>query len=177
MTTVAVVDDSEIELDILQANLLEHDIACIGISQSEAALDIIRNTLPDLVVLDVHMPKLDGLALCKQLRLNPETREIPIIMLSGDNSAETIIASLHLGVIDYIPKPCAMKHIVDVVRQHDIINKFKQAWQPAKTELERIIYKYGGHNVHVQPTERREVAGGRRATDTGAGTCANYKPH
>lgn len=144
MTTVAVVDDSEIELEMLRANLSEHGIACMGITDPESALEIIRNTLPDLIILDVHMPKMGGLELCKKLRLNPETREIPIIMLSSDSSAETIIASLHLGVIDYIPKPCVMKHVVDVVKQHDIINKFKQAWEPAKAELERIIHKYGG---------------------------------
>lgn len=169
MTTVAVVDDSEIELEIIANTLRKEGITCLGINHPEDAVVIIAETQPDMVILDVQMPKISGLDLCKSLKSNPTTKDIPIIMLSGDVSSDSIIASLHLGVIDYIPKPCAMKNLVDIVKQHDIVNKIKHAWEPAKIELERIINKYGGDrdDVQIWEKERRTDGRGRRATDKG----------
>lgn len=142
MTTIVVVDDSEIELDLFTSMLKEAGYDCHGVSDPELALTAIIDRKPDFILLDYSMPHKNGIELCKELKVNPLTRNIPVMFLSAETDPDNIIATMHLGCVDYIRKPVNCEYLVDVLTRHEVMQKFKDAWAPAKVEAERILRKY-----------------------------------
>lgn len=141
-TTVMIVDDDSISLSIIEEALKQGGYNSITTSKPESALELAIQRHPDFIIIDVMMPNKSGLELCKDFKLNPITKDIPIMLLSSSTDAEHIIASLHLGCVDYVRKPVAMTDLIDIIYKHDVIKKISEVWQPAKRELERLIRKY-----------------------------------
>jgi DNA-binding response OmpR family regulator len=75
-----------------------------------------RNEWPDLFILDKDLPAIDGLAICKYLKLNPETKDIPIIMISAFHYLKQ--KALHAGVDEFIKKPFELKELLDIIDRH-----------------------------------------------------------
>lgn len=142
MSTVIIVDDSEIELGVFTSALVTAGYECIGITNPNKALKVIQDRQPDFILLDYSMPEKDGLSLCRDLKLNPLTRDIPIMFLTADSDPDHIIATMHLGCIDYIRKPIAAKELVESLARHEISLKIKDALAPLKHEANRIMKKY-----------------------------------
>ncbi len=99
---ILIVDDEVSILKFLRSNLEDKGYAVISASNGEEALNTIERELPDLIVLDVMMPKMDGFEVCRQLR---EWSQIPIIMLSARGDEKDKVKCLDLGADDYIVKP------------------------------------------------------------------------
>lgn len=144
MTTVVVVDDSEIELEIFVHMLTKAGYECVGIQDPETALDVIIQKQPDFILLDYAMPHKDGLSLCKDIKTHPLARDIPVMFLSSNGDTDSVIATMHLGCIDYIRKPVHAEQLVETLVRHEIADKLRKVWGPAKHELERVLDKYGG---------------------------------
>src|SRR6266487_3765169 len=104
-TRVLVVDDEPDLLELVHYNLAKagYDVACV--LSGEEALTHVRASPPDLIVLDVLLPGLDGLEVCKVLRRNPTTAGIPIVMLTARSEDADVVAGLELGADDYLTKP------------------------------------------------------------------------
>ena len=104
-TRVLVVDDEPDLLELVHYNLAKagYDVACV--MSGEEALAHVRSSPPDLIVLDVLLPGLDGLEICKALRRNPTTAGIPIVMLTARSEDADVVAGLELGADDYLTKP------------------------------------------------------------------------
>jgi len=101
--------------------LLRQMLALRGFEVAEAedgqdALNIILEVKPDAVVLDVMMPIIDGITVCKRLRSQPETAHLPIIMLSGKTQQEAIDEGLQAGANKYLCKPIPMAELIEHVR-------------------------------------------------------------
>ena len=104
-TRVLVVDDEPDLLELIHYNLTKagYDVACV--LSGEEALAHVHASPPDLIVLDVLLPGLDGLEVCKALRRNPTTAGIPIVMLTARSEDADVVAGLELGADDYLTKP------------------------------------------------------------------------
>src|SRR4030095_2828172 len=104
-TRVLVVDDEADLLELVHYNLTKtgYDVACV--MSGEEALAHVRSSPPDLIVLDVLLPGLDGLEVCKTLRRNPTTAGIPIVVLPARSEDADVFAALELGADDYLTKP------------------------------------------------------------------------
>ncbi len=104
-TRVLVVDDEPDLLELVHYNLTKagYDVACV--TSGAEALSHVRLHTPDLIVLDVLLPDIDGLEVCKALRRNPQTGAIPIMMLTARSEDADIVAGLELGADDYLTKP------------------------------------------------------------------------
>ena len=89
-----------------------------AVPNGRAALDAIREQLPDLVLTDVMMPKLDGFGLLRELRANPETKTIPIILLSARAGEESRVEGLDGGADDYLVKPFSAREVIARVQAH-----------------------------------------------------------
>jgi len=102
---ILVVDDEKAILELLDYNLARdgYDVTCVA--TGEAALDAVRSEAPDLVLLDLMLPGIDGLEVCRQLRGEAGTGRIPIVMLTAKGEEADIVAGLELGADDYITKP------------------------------------------------------------------------
>lgn len=140
MSTVVIVDDSEIEL--FTSALIEAGHECIGIVDPSKAIEVITQRSPDLVILDYSMPHKNGIELCKDLKLNPVTKDIPVMFLTSDSDPENIIATIHLGCIDYIRKPVATQELVSLIMKYDIAKQFREVLAPLKVEAQRIVDRY-----------------------------------
>jgi DNA-binding response OmpR family regulator len=101
---ILVVDDSPLALAVVRGALPAGEYEVATASTGEAALAQIPQLQPDLLLLDVYMPGLDGLALCQQLRRNPATRTLPIVLLSTQGSIADKAAGFRVGADDYLLK-------------------------------------------------------------------------
>ena len=102
---VCVVDDSADENTILRQGLQMHGYHAMAAHSGQEALDVCQASLPDLILLDVGLPDMDGYAVCEQLKKSPETRDIPIIFVTARGENEDVARGYTLGAVDYVTKP------------------------------------------------------------------------
>lgn len=115
---VLIVDDSPNNL-IMLADVLEHAGFEVILAQSgKMALEAVESTLPDLILLDVVMPEMDGFETCRQLKDNLATQEIPIIFMTALSDTKHKVEGLDLGAVDYITKPFHPKEVLARVNLH-----------------------------------------------------------
>ena len=105
MKQILVVEDEKTLLETLAYNLREEGYEVLTAEDGEAALTVIRSDQPDLVVLDVMLPTLDGLTVCRRVRKDKSVAHIPIIMLTARGTEADKIDGLESGADDYIVKP------------------------------------------------------------------------
>jgi CheY-like chemotaxis protein len=103
--TVLVVDDNQENLELLQAYLEDLDCRTVPARDGLQALEIIADSAPDLVLLDVMMPKMSGFEVCKRIKNDPKTSDIPIIMVTALNEFGDIERGIDSGTDDFISKP------------------------------------------------------------------------
>ena len=102
--TILVVDDDKTNL-ILAQNILTPRYRIAASNSGSTALKYLENHLPDLILLDINMPEMDGFEVLEHIRQNEETKSIPVIFLTADNLAETEIKCFQMGAMDYVTKP------------------------------------------------------------------------
>lgn len=113
---ILVVDDNEENVAILEARLQSRNYNTIAAYDGFEALKKTEEEMPDLILLDVMMPKMDGFEVCKRLKVNPTTRMIPVIMVTAKADAEDIARGLEIGADDYLTKPYHQMELMARVR-------------------------------------------------------------
>lgn len=141
-TTVMIVDDDGINLETVKEALVTNGYEAICIQNPQNALEVAIKQSPDFIVLDVVMPERNGIDLCRDFKLHPLTKDIPIILLTSSTENKHVIASLHLGCVEFLQKPLASQELIDVIFKHDIIHKIHDAMRPAKEALEDLVKRY-----------------------------------
>jgi CheY-like chemotaxis protein len=114
---VLIVDDDPVILRLLQINFRLEGYEVDTATRGEEALERARSDRPDVVVLDVMMPGIDGWEVCRRLKETPEARNIPIIFLSARAQDEDRERSYALGVDEYVTKPFDPSHLAEIVRR------------------------------------------------------------
>lgn len=115
---VLVVDDQSRNLQMVKKVLSSDGFQVVTAESGEEALRCISNHWPDLILLDVAMPEMDGFEVCDQIKANPATQNIPIIFLSGDAGHQSVMTGFAKGGIDYISKPFNKSELLARVRTH-----------------------------------------------------------
>ena len=113
---ILIVDDAPDNLGLLRTMMLRQGYQTFVATSGDRALDIAQRIKPDLVLLDVVMPGIDGLETCRRLKANPATARIPVIFMSARGETEDIVAGFDIGAADYIPKPLRMEEVCARVR-------------------------------------------------------------
>jgi len=113
MTLILAVDDEHLYQHLLKVNLEKEGYSVITANDGEEALDVISTRHPDLVILDIMMPRLDGLTTCERIR---QFSNIPIIILTAKGDEQDRVAGLNLGADDYVVKPFSATELVARVR-------------------------------------------------------------
>jgi two-component system, OmpR family, alkaline phosphatase synthesis response regulator PhoP len=103
--TVLVVDDNVQNLELIQAYLEELEVNTVAAYDGQEAMDCVRQKEPDLILLDVMMPKMSGFEVCKRLKKDPKTSDIPIIMVTALNELGDIERGIDSGTDDFLTKP------------------------------------------------------------------------
>jgi two-component system phosphate regulon response regulator PhoB len=121
-TRILVVDDEPDILELVQYNLGKAQYDVVGVESGEEALAQVRTTPPDLIVLDLMLPGVDGLEVCRALKRDTRTAVIPIVILTARGEEADIVAGLELGADDYLTKPFSprvlLARIRAVLRRH-----------------------------------------------------------
>ena len=136
---ILIVDDVEANLMILENIILQmgHTPRCAS-SANEAA-KLIAEQLPQLILLDVFMPEMDGYEFCERLKENPVTRDIPIIFISAADSSEDKVRGFNLGAVDYIGKPFEVTEVTMRVRNHLKLYEVQQELELSNRRLHSVI--------------------------------------
>jgi two-component system alkaline phosphatase synthesis response regulator PhoP len=124
---ILVVDDEPDILDLVKYNLDKEGYDVSSVLTGEEALQITQKIHPDLILLDLMLPGLDGLEVCKTLKKQADTSEIPIIMLTAKGEESDVVTGLEIGADDYISKPFSPKVLIARVRA--MMRRKKQATQ------------------------------------------------
>jgi len=103
--TVLVVEDEDHIRTVIEYNLRRQGFDVYTAADGLAALDLVRRVRPDVVLLDWMMPEMDGLEVLAELKRDPTTKDIPVLMLTAKGMAADILKALELGADDYITKP------------------------------------------------------------------------
>ena len=103
--TILVVDDNQENLELLQAYLEDMDCQTVPAGDGLQAMEIVADNPPDLILLDVMMPKMSGFEVCKRIKNDPKTSDIPIIMMTALNEFGDIEHGIDSGTDDFISKP------------------------------------------------------------------------
>ena len=109
---VLIVDDEEDVLELVRYNLAKNGYRIETATTGEEALTQARAKAPDLMILDLMLPGIDGLEVCQKLREDPKTEAIPIIMLTAKGEEADIVTGLELGADDYITKPFSVRELM-----------------------------------------------------------------
>ncbi len=115
---VLIVDDQVENLQIIGNILKVYNLKKAIATNGFEALEIAQKIKPDLILLDIMMPELDGLQVCKKLKENPKTSDIPIIFLTAKTQEEDIVAGFEAGGVDYITKPFKTSELLSRVKTH-----------------------------------------------------------
>jgi two-component system, OmpR family, alkaline phosphatase synthesis response regulator PhoP len=107
--SVLVVEDEEDIRELVSYNLLKEGYRVAGVASGEDALTAVESKPPDLILLDIMLPGLDGLRVCRKLKDDPRFESIPIIMLTAKGEEPDIVAGLNMGADDYVTKPFSPK--------------------------------------------------------------------
>ncbi len=113
---VLVVDDNQQNLELIQAYLEDVDCEAVPAKDGPEALEIISKNMPDLILLDVMMPKMSGFEVCRRLKNDPKTGDIPVIMVTALNEYGDIERGIDCGTDDFISKPVNKLELLTRVR-------------------------------------------------------------
>jgi two-component system phosphate regulon response regulator PhoB len=114
--TILIVEDEADLLEVLQFNLSREGYRVIASTAGDDGLQRARQAAPDLVILDLMLPGMDGIEVCRRLRADPITQSIPIIMVTAKGEESDVILGLGVGADDYVVKPFSPKELIARVR-------------------------------------------------------------
>jgi len=132
---VLIVDDTAANIDVLRQTLAPEGYEISVAPSGEIALRIAPRFVPDLILLDIMMPGIDGFETCRQLKGNDSTKEIPVIFISAKNETEDIVKGFSLGGMDYIVKPINQEEVLARVETHLKLEYLKKEQEKSKSEL------------------------------------------
>jgi class 3 adenylate cyclase len=123
---VLVVDDTPANIQAVTAILREHGYQISVATNGRQALAVLERVRPDLILLDVLMPEMDGFEACRRIKYNPAFRDIPIVFLTAKTDATDIVRGFELGAVDYVPKPFNAYELLARVNTHLTLDRLNR---------------------------------------------------
>jgi len=139
MNDVLIVDDTPENLTILCQILTEHGYQVRPALSGEIALKAVRADIPDLILLDIMMPGMNGFEVCRNLKAEEQTKHIPIIFISGLHELEDKVRAFSEGGVDYITKPFQTEEVLARVNTHIALHTFRKSLEKKNIELQKAL--------------------------------------
>jgi diguanylate cyclase (GGDEF)-like protein len=137
--TILVVDDTNVNLQLLNLLLSRHGYRVLTAGDGNAALAIVQQELPDLILLDIMMPGMDGYEVCQELKRLDRSKDVPVIFISALSDVFDKVKAFSLGAVDYIIKPFQTEEILARVSTHLTIRNLQKSLQEKNAQLEKEI--------------------------------------
>ncbi len=116
--TVLIVDDNQVNISFLEKILFKSGYETLSARGGREALEVIDKSKPDLILLDVMMPGMDGFEVCEKVKSSPDTDDVPVIFLTAKTETEALVRGFDVGAADYITKPFQRAELLARVRTH-----------------------------------------------------------
>ena len=166
---ILVVDDTPANLQALSAVLKEQGYPISVATNGKQALEVLERVRPDLILLDVMMPEMDGFETCRRLKQSPAWREIPVVFLTSKSETDDVVAGFEAGAVDYVAKPFNAHELLARVRTHltidrlrrDVAEKSEQLVRARKREMD-LAFRV---QARLMPARLPELAGWSLAAD------------
>lgn len=144
---VLVVDDNAQNLELLMAYMEEiPEVTTLNATNGTQALEMVRQQQPDLLLLDVMMPKMSGFEVCRQIKLDPETRDVQVIMVTALNEVGDHERAVDCGTDEFLTKPVNRIELITRVKSLLRVRQLKRQLQDQMDELDRS-------QTHKEPSE------------------------
>ncbi len=131
MNRILIVDDTPIQLKVAISIIERQEIEVTTATSGQEALDLIESNPPDLILLDIVMPEMDGYEVCTRIKNSPAHADIPILFLTGRDESDDIIRAFDVGGADYVKKPVNPSELVARIKTHlqlgNTITELKEA--------------------------------------------------
>jgi two-component system alkaline phosphatase synthesis response regulator PhoP len=150
--SVLVIEDDEDIQELVNYNLTKEGYQISCVASGEDGLRTAKSKLPNLIVLDLMLPGIDGLEICKLIKADPKTQHIPIVMLTAKGEESDVVTGLELGADDYITKPFSPKVLVARVR-----SILRRKAKPAGSEEAAVSI----HELTIHPGRHEVTAKGK----------------
>ena len=151
--TIMIVDDEQYIRELLNYNLTKEGYSILAAATGEEALEVVGRSKPDLIILDLMLPGLDGVEVCRRLKQNPDTQHIPIIMVTAKGEDSDEIIGLEIGADDYITKPFSPRVICARIRA--VLRRSRQ-----KVSRENREQKITVHDISIDLSKHEVTCGG-----------------
>jgi two-component system phosphate regulon response regulator PhoB len=145
---LAVEDDRDI-LELITFNLERDGYEVTGVSTGEDGVDAARSDSPDLILLDLMLPGIDGLEVCRRLKADPDTAHVPVIMVTAKGEESDIVTGLELGADDYVTKPFSPKVLVARIRAVQRRREKAKVKEDDVLRIDDVVIHPGRHEVTV----------------------------
>jgi DNA-binding response OmpR family regulator len=147
---ILVVDDTLANLRLLTQMLSNHGYRVRPVTEGAQALMTARSIPPDLILLDIRMPGMNGYEVCERLKSDPSTQNIPIIFLSALGETEDKIKAFAVGGVDYITKPFQVEEVMARVQTHLALRALQEQLEAANLQLEARNAELEVRNAELQ---------------------------
>jgi adenylate cyclase len=154
---ILIVDDQPMNVDILQTRLAVHGYDILTATDGEAALQLARTEQPDLMLLDVMMPKMDGIEVCQRLKGDVSLPFMPIIMVTAKSDSKDVVAGLDAGADEYLTKPVDQAALVARVKSMLRIKDLHDTVQEQATRLEAQAVQLAEWNQMLEQRVQEQV--------------------
>lgn len=154
--TILVADDNPTNVLLLARSLEKHGYRVMTADDGAAALEMARRHQPDLILMDVMMPELDGLEVCKTLKSDASTASIPIIFVTARTDPGNVVEGLSTGGADYIIKPFIIREVLARVAVHIRLRQYEKELLARNAELERLSEQLAEMNVELAQLTRTD---------------------
>jgi len=139
LNTILIVDDEPNNLKVLHNLLTQHEYVVRAARSGASAIESAQVDPPDLILLDIKMPKMDGYEVCQRLKGDSRTQDIPIIFISALNQVDDIVSAFSVGGVDYITKPFQFEEVIARVQTHLTIIRQQQKLRWQSEQLEKMV--------------------------------------
>jgi phosphoserine phosphatase RsbU/P len=151
--TILVVDDSPVNLRLIVRTLEGRGYRILAARNGRAALDIARKVRPDLILLDVMMPEMDGFEVCRTLKTDPATRDAIVVFLSALGEVSDKVTGLELGASDYITKPIQAEEVIARVANHVARQQLEREVRRSRDRLQKELASAGAMQRGILPAK------------------------
>jgi two-component system alkaline phosphatase synthesis response regulator PhoP len=147
---IMVVEDEEDILELLKYNLAREGYRVSALTSGEECVHLAQSSVPDLILLDLMLPGIDGLEVCRQLKQSTMTRQVPIIMLTAKGEEADVVTGLELGADDYITKPFSPRVLLARLRAVLRTRRVEPSEECAVLNIHEMTINIGYHEVLVE---------------------------
>ena len=159
---VLAVDDHPMNLELLREYLAGTDADLLVAQDGETALEIVDRERPDLVLLDVVMPRLDGIEVCRRIKADPANRLVPVVLVTSLDTVDDRVRALEAGADDYLTKPVdrreLMARVLTLIRTKELYDRLDDAEHVMAAFARLVEAKDGGTQAHVERVARSSRA-------------------